>query len=490
MPVAFTESKYESVGDVDEMFSGGSVRPTYKAIGEWLNSLRPYEYSALQSQAEVETQNHGITFTVYADSRGTERIFPFSLIPRIIEAAEWRTIEAGLKQRIKALNLFLADVYSEARCVRDDVIPADLALGNPQYRGEMKKVRPTHGCYVNVAGLDLIRSSDGGFRVLEDNLRTPSGVSYVIENRRTMRSILPGLFPPEGVEVVDDYPDNLLDALVSVRPAGVPADSTHVVLLTPGHFNSAYFEHSFLARQMGIELVEGRDLVVQNNVLYVRATTGLERVDVVYRRIDDDFIDPEVYNPDSMIGVPGLMSAYEHGNVTIANAPGTGVADDKATYRYVPNLIEYYLGEKPIIANIDSYLGREEKGLEYILDNLPDLVVKPVDGSGGYGILIGPQASKQAIRARREEIVQNPARWMAQPLQQFSTIPCANGDHLEPRRSDLRAFVVTGEESWVLPGGLTRVAPNSSSYVVNSSQGGGSKDTWVIRSRGARGNGA
>ena len=467
------------------MFSGGTVRPAYKTIGTWLQSLESYEYAALQAQAELETQNHGITFTVYSDSRGTERTFPFSLIPRIIEAAEWKTLEAGLKQRIKALNLFRADIYLDARCVRDGAIPADLALGNPQYRHEMKKVRPARGCYINVAGLDLIRAGDGKFKVLEDNLRTPSGVSYVIENRRNMRSILPQLFPPEGVEVVDDYPDNLLDALIAVRPAGVPAESARVVLLTPGHFNSAYFEHSFLARQMGIELVEGRDLVVEENILYMRSTTGLERVDVVYRRIDDDFIDPDVYDPDSLIGVPGLMSAYERGNVTIANAPGAGVADDKATYKYVPGLIEYYLDEKPIIDNVESYLAREEEDMQYILDNLPKLVVKPVAGSGGYGILIGPQASKQAIESRRSEIIQNPDRWMAQPLQQFSTIPCAAGDHLEPRRSDLRAFVVTGEESWVLPGGLTRVAPNSSSYVVNSSQGGGSKDTWVIRSRGA-----
>lgn len=471
------------------MFDGRTVRPVYRGVEAWLNRLETEEYAALQSQVDLETQNNGITFTVYSDSQGAERIFPFSLIPRIIEAAEWKTLEAGLKQRIKAINLFLADVYSDASCVQDGVIPADLVLGNPQYRHEMKRVSPTHGCYVNVAGIDLIRASDGRFKVLEDNLRTPSGVSYVIENRRTMRSILPHLFPSDGVEVVDDYPDNLLDALVSVRPPGVPASSAHVVLLTPGQFNSAYFEHSFLARQMGIELVEGRDLVVEDNVLYMRATTGLQRVDVVYRRIDDEFIDPEVYRPESLIGVPGLMSAYEHGNVSLVNAPGTGVADDKATYRYVPGLIKYYTGEDPIIDNVESYLGREEEDLEYILDNLQDMVTKPVDGSGGYGVLIGPQASAHTIESRRREIRQNPGRWMAQPVQQFSTIPCATADRLEPHRSDLRAFIVTGKESWVLPGGLTRVAPDPASFVVNSSQGGGSKDTWVIRNRNVTGSG-
>jgi uncharacterized circularly permuted ATP-grasp superfamily protein len=463
------------------MFDGAAVRPVYRCVEEHLRPLDAEAYSALQNQADLETLNNGITFTVYADNAGTERIFPFSLVPRIIETREWNMLSRGLEQRIRSLNMFLRDVYDEARCVRDSVIPADLVLGNSAYRHQMKGLDPAAGCYIHVAGLDLIRSEDGSFRVLEDNLRTPSGVSYVIENRRTMRSVAGAMFPEQGVEVVDDYADNLLDALVSVRPEGVSTDETRVVVLTPGHFNSAYFEHSFLSRQMGVDLVEGQDLVVEDDRLYMRSTTGLERVHVVYRRIDDDFLDPLVYRRDSLLGVPGIISAYQNGNVTIANAPGTGVADDKAVYRYVPDLVRYYTGDEPLVENIPSYLGRIEEDRLYILDNLSNLVVKPVDGSGGYGVFIGPQASPAQTEARRRDIMSDPDRWIAQPLQRFSTIPTFNGNLLEPRRSDLRAFVVTGESSWVLPGGLTRVAPNAESFIVNSSQGGGSKDTWVLR---------
>lgn len=473
---------YTTSTGIDEMFESGSAREQYRCVESHLSGIDATAFLDLQSRAELETMSNGITFTVYSDSAGTERIFPFSLVPRIIEAAEWQQLELGLQQRIKALNLFLEDIYNDAKCVADDVIPADLTLGNTAFRPQMKGFRPTLGCYVHVAGSDLIRSDDGQFRVLEDNLRTPSGVSYVIENRRTMRSIVPDMFPESEVEVIDDYADYLLDALISVRPEDVTADEVNIAVLTPGHFNSAYFEHSFLARQMGVDLVEGRDLIVQDNILYMRSTTGLERVHVVYRRVDDDFLDPLVYRRDSMLGVPGIMGAYREGNVTVCNAPGTGVADDKATYRFVPDLIRYYMSEEPIIENIPSYLGRIDEDRKYILDNLKDLVVKPVDGSGGYGVFVGPQADQKQIDARRREVEEHPEKWMAQPLQDFSTIPTFDGERFEPRRSDLRSFIVTGESSWCMPGGLTRVAPDRDSYIVNSSQGGGSKDTWVLRS--------
>ena len=380
---------------LDEMFEGGKVRDEYRWVSAQLSGIEPGAFLDLQGKAEMETLSNGITFTVYSDSAGTERIFPFSLVPRIIKAKEWGFIQSGLQQRIAALNLFLTDVYNGAKCVEDGVIPADLVLGNSAYRRQMKGIIPTLGCYAHVAGIELIRAEDGQFKVLEDNLRTPSGVSYVIENRRTMPSVIPGMFPDTDVETVDDYADYLLDALIAVRPEGVMADEVKIVLLTPGHFNSAYFEHSFLARQMGVDLVEGRDLLVRNDHLYMRSTTGLERVHVVYRRIDDDFLDPRVYRSDSMLGVPGIMSVYEKGNVTICNAPGTGVADDKATYRFVPDLIRYYLEENPILQNVPSYLGRLDDDLEYILDNIDKLVTKPVDGSGGYGV-IGWAASVEA----------------------------------------------------------------------------------------------
>lgn len=479
-------SSYNAPG-LDEMFDRGTLQPSYECVERYIRDLDAEGYSKLQNQADIETLNNGITFTVYANKAGTERIFPFSLVPRIMEAEEWRKLSAGLKQRIKALNLFLNDIYHDARCVNDGVIPADLTLGGRGFMSQVKGINPPLGCYVQVAGLDLIRADDGEFRVLEDNLRTPSGVSYVIENRRTMRSMVPSMFPDDGVELVDDYADNLLEALIAVRPAGISEEEARVVILTPGHFNSAYFEHSFLSRQMGIDLVEGPDLIVQDDKVYMRSTSGLDRVHVVYRRIDDDFLDPKVFRKDSMLGVPGIMKAYQKGNVTIANAPGTGIADDKATYHYVPDLIRYYLSEEPIIQNIPSYLGRVKEDLDYMLEHLAELVSKPVDGSGGYGVFVGPQGSPSDIKDQRSRIRSNPDRWMAQPLQNFSTIPTFNGQIFEARRSDLRAFIVTGKESWVLPGGLTRVAQDTRSYIVNSSQGGGSKDTWVLRDRNRNG---
>ncbi|MEX2032682.1 MAG: circularly permuted type 2 ATP-grasp protein [Dehalococcoidia bacterium] len=466
----------------DEMFGpDGSVRPAYRDFRARLGSWDADTYRHRQSVADIDTMNSGITFTVYSDDSGTERIFPFSLVPRIITPSEWSAIERGLQQRVAALNQFLGDIYGEQRCIRDGIIPGAMVFDHPSYRLRMAGFRPPLGVYCHIAGIDLIRDRDGVFRVLEDNLRTPSGVSYVLENRRTMLNTTPDLFPEARVEAVDSYPERLMEMLIAVRPEGVPADHTRSVILTPGAANSAYFEHSFLARQMGIELVEGRDLVVDDDHVYLRATTGLERVDVIYRRVDDDYLDPLVFHPDSLLGVSGLVNAYLAGNVTIVNAIGTGVADDKTTYRFVPDFIRYYLGEEPIIPNVDTYTGWRPDDLDYMLDQLHELVLKPSDGSGGYGIIVGPQASAETLDAARARVRADPHRWIAQPLQEFSTIPSFDGERFEPRRADLRPFVITGESSWVLPGGLTRVAANSESYIVNSSQGGGSKDTWILR---------
>jgi uncharacterized circularly permuted ATP-grasp superfamily protein len=467
---------------IDEMFErDGSVRAPYARLYERLRGWSAERYAAREKTAGLDTLNSGITFTVYGESAGTERIFPFSLIPRILAAAEWATIERGLVQRVTALNRFLADLYGEQACIADGIVPAPLVFDHPAYEVEMVGVAPPLGTHVHIAGIDLIRDLDGEFRVLEDNLRTPSGVSYVVESRRTMASAAPELFPPGGVEPVSSYPERLLEALMEVAPPGSPSPDPRVVILTPGAANSAYFEHSFLARQMGVELVEGRDLLVHDEVVYLRSTSGLERVDVVYRRVDDEFIDPLAFRADSLLGVPGLMSAYRAGNVTLANAVGNGVVDDKAVYRYVPDLIRYYLGQEPVLKNVDTYVGWRGDDLEYMLDHLHELVTKPTDASGGYGVVIGPQASSAQLDALRLNILAEPRRWVSQPLQEFSTIPSFDGDTFEPRRSDLRPFVITGAGSWVLPGGLTRVASDPRSYIVNSSQGGGSKDTWVLR---------
>ncbi|MGE3961292.1 MAG: circularly permuted type 2 ATP-grasp protein [Dehalococcoidia bacterium] len=479
---------YEPGLGPDEMFApDGSVRPAYRGFHARMGSWDAATYVHRQDIADIETMNGGITFTVYSDDAGIERIFPFSLVPRIVAPSEWRRLETGLQQRVTALNRFLTDIYSEQRCIRDGVVPAELVLDHAAYRPRMRGFTPPLGVYAHIAGIDLVRDRDGVYRVLEDNLRTPSGVSYVIENRRTMLNTVPDLFPEARVEPVDDYPEHLSEMAIAVRPEGVPPDQVRTVILTPGAANSAYFEHSFLARQMGVELVEGRDLVVANDRVYLRATSGLERVDVIYRRVDDDFLDPLEFRPDSMLGVAGLVGAYLAGNVTIVNAIGTGVADDKTTYCYVPDLIRYYLGEEPIIPNVDTYTGWREDDLAYMLDHLHELVLKPSDGSGGYGIIVGPQASAETLDAARLRVLENPRGWIAQPTLEFSTIPSFNGERLEPRRADLRPFIVTGESSWVLPGGLTRVAATRESYIVNSSQGGGSKDTWVLRAEPAGG---
>ncbi|MFA7295736.1 MAG: circularly permuted type 2 ATP-grasp protein [Dehalococcoidia bacterium] len=475
-------SGYQIGSGRDEMFApDGSVRAPYRAFEARIRDWDASTYVRRQDTADLDTLNSGITFAVYGDEAGAERIFPFSLVPRIVAPDEWRHIERGLVQRVKALNHFLVDVYGgNQRSLRDGVVPEPLILTHPAYQPRMRGLIPPLGVFVNIAGIDLIRGADGEFHILEDNLRTPSGVSYVIENRRTMLNTVPDLFPAGGVEAVDSYGERLLQMLIAVRPSYISADETRAVILTPGSFNSAYFEHSFLARLTGIELVEGRDLVVHDRRVFLRATTGLEPVHVIYRRIDDDFLDPTAFRADSALGVAGLVDAYLAGNVTIVNAIGGGVADDKATYCFVPDLIRYFLGEEPILPNVETYIGWKPADVDYMIENLESLVLKPTDGSGGYGIVVGPQASPQVLADARAAIREHPHHWIAQPVQEFSTIPSFNGERFEPRRADLRPFVITGETSWVLPGGLTRVARDSTSYIVNSSQGGGSKDTWVL----------
>ena len=481
-------SAYEQLAGPDEMLDReGRPRPRYAEFASRLASWTIDDIDARQQRAEVEMLTGGITFTVYEDDAGAERIFPFSILPRVVAAAEWRMIESGLIQRVRALNAFLADVYSAQRCVTDGVIPGEVLFAAAAFNLRMVNFQPPLGVYVHIAGSDLIRDREGQFRVIEDNVRTPSGVSYVIENRRVMLNAVPDLFPEGAVQSVDDYAERLLETLIAVRPEHVSHDETRVVVLTPGGYNSAYFEHAFLAREMGVELVEGRDLIVHDHTVYLRATTGLEPVHVIYRRIDDEFLDPLAFREDSALGVTGLADAYRAGRVTLANAPGVGVADDKVVYRFVPDFIRYYLGEEPILPNIETYAAVLPDDLEQMCAQLDELVTKPAGESGGYGIVIGPQASPEELRALEERVRAHPRNWVAQPLQEFSTIPTLLDGKLRARRSDLRPFVLTGESSWVLPGGLTRVALRDGSYIVNSSQGGGSKDTWVLRTPLGRG---
>jgi uncharacterized circularly permuted ATP-grasp superfamily protein len=476
---------YELLAGPDEMFArDGSVRPAYRAFAERIGAWDAAEYHTRQSRADLALLNAGITFTVYSDEQGTERIFPFSLIPRIVGRTEWSHIEAGLTQRVRALNLFLRDVYNEQRSITDGVVPAEVIFGAPEYNLRMVGFEPPLGVYAHIAGVDLVRDANERFVVLEDNLRTPSGVSYVLENRTVMVRVAPDLFPPRGVAPVGDYPGRLLAMLMEVRPPHVPEGECRAVILTPGIYNSAYFEHAFLAQQMGIPLVEGVDLVAHDDRVYLRSTSGLEPVHVIYRRVDDAFLDPVAFRPDSMLGVSGLMSAYRAGNVTVVNAVGTGVADDKVVYRFVPDLIRYFLGEEPILPSVETYAAVVPEEREFIVRNARDLVLKPANSSGGYGIVIGPQATDDRLTEVIAAIEAEPRQWIAQPLQEFSTIPSFQEDHLAPRRADLRPYVLSGRTSWVLPGGLTRVALRPGSYVVNSSQGGGSKDTWVLTDDG------
>jgi uncharacterized circularly permuted ATP-grasp superfamily protein len=463
----------------DEMFSGpGDLHLHCKPLLEHFASLPVEELQRRKQAADLSFLNQGITFTVYGREEGTEKIFPYDLVPRIITAAEWETVELGLTQRITALNLFLKDIYNEGRILEDGIVPREMVYSCKHYRRQMAGLQVPRNVYIAVCGTDLIRLENGEFVVLEDNLRVPSGVSYMLTNRRVMKRIFPELFRSYNVRPIEQYTQLLLGTLRSLAPEGRP--EPNIVLLSPGVFNSAYFEHAYLARQMGIELVEGRDLVTHDNIVYMRTTNGLRRVDVIYRRVDDDFIDPLAFRGDSILGVAGLFNAYRAGNVTLANAFGTGVADDKALYAYVPGIIKYYLSEEPVLKNVETYLPTRPKERQYVLANLDKLVVKAVGESGGYGMLIGPQSTK----AQREEfalkIEADPRNYIAQPTISFSRAPCLIGDELEPRHVDLRPYVLFGDKVTIVPGGLTRVALNRGSLVVNSSQGGGSKDTWVL----------
>jgi len=463
----------------DEMrVPSGALRPHYKALAETIASLPADELQRRKQSADLSFLTQGITFTVYGREEGTERIFPYDLLPRLIAAQEWDRIERGLTQRITALNLFLRDIYTDAKILADHVIPSELVYSCKHYRRQMRGLQVPRNVYIAVVGSDLLRLDNGEFVVLEDNLRVPSGVSYMLTNRRIMKRTFPQLFSSYGVKPIEHYPQLLLSTLRALAPEGRP--EPNIVLLTPGVFNSAYFEHTYLARQMGIDLVEGRDLVTHDNIVYMRTTDGLKRVDVIYRRVDDDFCDPLVFRGDSSLGCAGLFNAYRAGNVTITNAFGTGLADDKAIYAYVPRMIRYYLDEDPILPNVETFLLGEDKDRQHVLANLDKLVVKAVGESGGYGMLIGPQSTAQQREEFARRIQANPRNYIAQPTLDFSRAPCLVGDRLEPRHVDLRPYVLYGDKVQIVPGGLTRVALEKGSLVVNSSQGGGSKDTWVL----------
>jgi uncharacterized circularly permuted ATP-grasp superfamily protein len=467
-----TESFYDELFDHDGTPRAGAIRLVDK-----LNSLGSDDLKLRQQAAESTLMNLGITFNVYGDDAGVEKIFPFDIIPRIVEHVEWQRLQAGLAQRIKALNLFLDDIYHDQRIVKDGAIPEFVIRSSKAFLPECKGLEPPQGVWCHITGTDIIRDKDGTFYVLEDNLRCPSGVSYVLENRQVMKRTFPEVFATSNVQPVDDYPSRLLDVLqwLSGRP-----DPTCVVL-TPGVYNSAYFEHSFLARQMGIELVEGRDLAVVNGYVQMRTTKGFRRVDVIYRRVDDTFIDPTVFNPASMLGVPGIMDVYRNGKVAMANAPGTGVADDKVVYAYIPQIIRYYLGEEAILQNVPTYVCWEDDQRKYVLDNIEQLVVKAANESGGYGMLVGPHASAEEHAKFRTLVAENPRNYIAQPTISLSRVPTIiDNTMFEGRHVDLRPYILYGKDIYVMPGGLTRVALRKGSLVVNSSQGGGSKDTWVL----------
>jgi uncharacterized circularly permuted ATP-grasp superfamily protein len=465
----------------DETFSApGEPRPICEAFARRLEKLSDDELTSRQESAEFLLRDLGITFTVYGHEAGTEKIWPFDLLPRIIDGHEWDPIEKGLKQRINALNLFVDDLYNDQKIIKDGIVPEGLLKGSKTYREQMMGFHASQGAWCHISGVDLIRGGDGNFYVLEDNLRCPSGVSYVLENREILKRTLANVFEGMQVDPINDYPERLLDTLLSCAPEGV--EDPTAVLLTPGIYNSAYFEHTFLAQKMGIKLVQGSDLTIRDNRVYMCTTKGLKQVDVIYRRIDDDFLDPKYFNPDSMLGVKGLMDVYRSGNVTLANAPGTGVADDKAVYTYVPQIIKYYLGEEAILSNVPTFLCSDDKQRQHVLANIDQFVIKPVNESGGYGIVMGPQASKAQLAEAADLVKANPRNYIAQPMLQLSTVPTLVNGELQPRHVDLRPFVLCGKDTYVMPGGLTRVALREGSMIVNSSQGGGSKDTWVVRS--------
>ena len=454
-------------------------RPGAEILTRAIDSLSDGQLSKRQAAAELSLLNMGITFNVYGDEDGEEKIWPFDIIPRPVESSDWVTIEAGLRQRIQALNLFIDDIYHEQRVIKDGIIPAFVIESAPGYLPSCAGFSPPRGIWCHITGSDLVRDRDGRFYVLEDNMRCPSGVSYVLENRAVLKRTFPQVFAASLVRAVDDYPDQLLNMLRFLAPDHVPAPV--VVLLTPGIFNSAYYEHAFLAQQMGVELVEGRDLTVVDGLVMMRTTEGPQRVDVIYRRVDDTFLDPEVFHPDSMLGVPGLMDVYATGHVAIANAPGTGVADDKVVYSYVPQLIKYYLDEDILIPNVETHTCWEADQRAYVLQNLEKLVVKPANESGGYGLMIGPHSTAAERQECAARIEADPRNYIAQPTVSLSRTPVIVDDHFEGRHVDLRPFILYGEDIYVMPGGLTRVALERGSLVVNSSQGGGSKDTWVLQ---------
>jgi len=477
MPLNF--KSYDTENFYDELIdSAGQARPGARILVERIESLPDGDILARQKAAEVAMYNMGITFTVYGSDEGTEKIFPFDIVPRIVEAHDWKYIERGLKQRIHALNLFIDDIYHDQKILRDKAIPAEIILSATSFRPQCVGLDVPRGIWCHITGTDLVRDSDGQHYVLEDNLRCPSGVSYVLENRQILKRTLPVAFEASRVRAVDDYPARLLETLQFLAPDHV--SSPTVVVLTPGMYNSAYFEHSFLAQQMGVELVEGSDLVVMDGFVHMRTTRGFQRVDVIYRRIDDDFIDPKTFRADSVLGVPGLIDVYRSGRVALANAPGTGIADDKAVYAYLPQIVQYYLGEDMILPNVPTYICADKKEREYVLANLDKLVVKATNESGGYGMLVGPHSTK-AQQAEFAELIQNnPRNYIAQPTLALSRAPVLMEDHFEGRHIDLRPYILYGKDIYVMPGGLTRVALKKGSLVVNSSQGGGSKDTWVL----------
>jgi uncharacterized circularly permuted ATP-grasp superfamily protein len=470
MPAAFNEMT----------LADGSSRPGYGVLKRWIDAASPESLAHRRLEAELLFRRIGITFAVYGQNEAEERIIPFDIIPRVLTRTEWQRLSRGLEQRVRAINLFLKDVYGPAEILKAGVVPEDLIYRNPYYRPEMVGLRLPHDVYVHIAGIDLVRTGEDEFYVLEDNARTPSGVSYMLENREVMMRVFPDLFAEHRIDPVETYPEELLATLISVAPPSAQSEPT-VALLTPGPFNSAYYEHSFLADKLGIELVEGRDLLVVDNVVVMRTTEGPKRVDVLYRRLDDDFLDPLTFRPDSALGVPGLMNAYQAGNITLANAVGTGVADDKAVYSYMPEIVRFYLGEEALLKNVPTWRCREKDACAYVLEHLKELVVKEVAGSGGYGMLIGPRAD-QATREEFAHLIRaNPGNYIAQPTLALSTCPTFVEEGIAPRHVDLRPFVLTGADKIrIVPGGLTRVALKEGSLVVNSSQGGGTKDTWVL----------
>ncbi len=473
----FSFNHYDTEGFYDEMFTpSGEIRPGYQHFKDRVEQLTPEEFQRRQISAERALMAMGITFNVYSENEGTERIMPVDIIPRIVHAQEWEKMEKGLIQRITALNLFLADIYSDQKIIKDGIIPREVIYSSKNFLAPCMGIKPPKNIWIHITGTDLIRGNNGEYMILEDNLRCPSGVSYMMENRELLKQTFPEVVAKTQIRPISDYPHKLLEMLRFISDRPEPT----VVVLTPGIYNSAYFEHSYLAQQMGVELVDARDLVVHEGYVKMRTTKGFKIVDVIYRRIDDTFLDPNTFNPDSLIGIPGIFEVYKNGKVAIANSPGTGVADDKVIYAYVPRIIKYYLGEDPIIENVKTYICSEADDLKYVLENIADLVVKEANEAGGYGMLIGPKSTQEEQEKFKKYILANPRNYIAQPTISLSRVPCLIDDHAEGRHVDLRPYILYGDGVNVMPGGLTRVALRKGSLVVNSSQGGGSKDTWVL----------